>query len=150
METLQQWRRTPAVSSGLWSKRLIPQSHGSIGAKRLQNTLNSLSTASLGGRQGAKTRQKEAPTAANKMQVLDAASFTCDGAFPSHAEKKTNQKKVEERVKMLKQRVVVSDPWLTLSPLTQHRSLFPGNESAASSLSPLQSSCCASLNIKVL
>lgn len=37
--------------------------------------------------------QNEAPTASNQMQVLDAASFSCEGAFPSHAEKKINQKK---------------------------------------------------------
>lgn len=89
----------------MWCQ-LFPQDCGqkeSFSIPRLQrsnaiaNRLNSLSAVSLGVRQGAKTMQNEAPTASNKMQVLDAASFACDGAFPSHAEKKTNPpKKVQK------------------------------------------------------
>lgn len=142
---------------------VVRRNHSSVPRLRrsyaIANRLSSLSAASLGVRQAAKTMQNEAPTASNKRQVLDAASFTCDGAFPSHAEKKTNQKKkgpeirrvrkVKERVEMLKRRIMASDAWLSPPPLTQHRSLFPGNQSAGSSLSPRDSSCCASLNVKV-
>lgn len=136
---------------------VVRRNHSSVPRLRrsyaIANRLSSLSAASLGVRQAAKTMQNEAPTASNKRQVLDAAPFTCDGAFPSHAEKKTNQKKkvrkVKERVEMLKQRIMASDAWLSPPPLTQHRSLFPGNQSAGSSRSPRDSSCCASLNVKV-
>lgn len=74
-------------------KRNHSQSHGSNAATRLQTDSILYLLCLLGDRQGAKTMQKEAPTASNKMQGLDAESFACDGAFPSHAEKKTNPKK---------------------------------------------------------